>query len=351
MKLFTGLYLILIAFCVFLTACDETGMMLDIVDDVIVDDTTDWHYLPEKNITLNFPEWLKDGSQGQIGLGEAHPQGRDESFMLQQWQAVFYQDHIFIPDKSATHVYVFDMNGNLLDDKTVAREVILGGRASRFAPHFGNVSLEGKFLGKTHPRQSVADYVRYMSIEGNILTIEVGWYPGFQGTWITRMGFAETTTTYWNMDTGDITFGRTVKSDCWVSWKGADGQTWGNQVWCDDAADYDPDKPYPYGSRLLFSTETHDYFINSRKNGTGGAPFDYSKPYKILTKDGIFVGHFNPDMLVHSRDNQWRFRKGIYYENTLYMLAETVPHNDVDKDLGIDPYTFYAFQQIGIETL
>ncbi len=348
MKVFASLYFIFIVPCLLFLGCGETGSVLDVVDDVITEQTNsdipNWSYYREKNITLNFPEWLKDGSQGQIGLDEAHPHAPDESFILAQWKAVFHEGHIYIPDSSATHVYVFDMSGNMLEDKTMAREVILGGRASPFAPHFGNVSLEGEFLRKTHPDQSVADFVRYMSIEGDILTIEIGWWPGYKNTWITRMGFAESTTTYWNIGTGQISFGRTDKLDCWVEWTDEEGQSWTTTKWCSEVDDFDPNKPYD--DYLLFSTETHDYFLDFvHKEGKSIGPTDYSKPYKILTKDGVFVGHFNPDILVHGRDDQWRFRHGIYYGNILYMLAQTVPATDVDTWLNLNPYTFYAFKQ------
>ncbi|MYA71754.1 hypothetical protein F4141_24965 [Candidatus Poribacteria bacterium] len=94
MKVFASLHLIFIALCFAFVACDETDSVLDVVDDVITEQldskVPEWVYVPEKNITLNFPKWLKDGSQGQIGLGEAHLHGPDESFELSRYHAVFH---------------------------------------------------------------------------------------------------------------------------------------------------------------------------------------------------------------------------------------------------------------------
>lgn len=350
MKTFTDLYFfVLLSFCAVFTGCGDELKVLDIVDDVAREQTdtiiSDWQYRPEKNITLNFPEWLKDGSQGQIGLGEAHPHAPDESFELEQWHALFHEGYIYIPDHSATHVYVFDMNGDLLMDKTMVREIILGGRASPLAPHIGNVSLEGEFLRKTHPDMSVADFVRSVKAEGNRLVIEIGWWPGYATTWITRVGFLKSTTTYWDLSTGEITFGGTVEHDCWIDYQDETGKRWAGNTWCDTAeqeqAEIDANNGIkPIIPKLLFSTGIHDYVFDNNTDDNG-----YYKGYAILTKQGSYVGHFNPDELVIGKRRDIRFSHGIYYENTLYMLAQTVPHNDIDTQLGIDPYTFYAFQQ------
>lgn len=347
MKVFASLHLIFIALCFAFVACDETDSVLDVVDDAIAEqsdsEVPEWQYVPEKNITLNFPEWLKDGSQGQIGLGEAHPHAPDESFELSMFHAVFRNGYIYIPDASATHVYVFDFQGNMLDDKTIAREIILGGRASHFAPHFGNVSIDGKFLRKTHPDQSVADFVRHVKVQDNKLVIEIGWWPGYANTWITRVGFAESTTTYWDLSTGEISFGRTDKLDCWIDYQDETGQRWTTTVWCEDAEqaqkeidDNDGIKPTDY-SVLAFSTEQHDYFRNINLEWSG---------YKILTKEGVHVGWFKPKELIGITDSEfinpiWTiFNHGIYYKDILYMLT-----SGTDLRADLDRYTFYAFQQ------
>ncbi|RKU31581.1 hypothetical protein C6499_04245 [Candidatus Poribacteria bacterium] len=357
MKTLTSLLLILLAFFVF--GCEDAENMLKpvLVEEQTNTDIPDWQYYPEKNITLNFPEWLKDGSQGQIGLGEARPHGPDRSFVLTR-TSLFHEGHIYIPDASATHVYVFDMNGNMLADRTMARENILGGRASPFAPHFGNVSLDGKFLRKTHPGQSVADFLRYMKVEGNTLVIEIGWHPGFQDTWITRIGHAKSTTTYWDLSTGDISFGRTVKEDCWIRWKDKTGQKWGINTWCDVAEqeqkeidDNDGVSPAHYDYDLIFSTEQHDYVYDIDTNVY--VPDEHTGKLinkwfgcKVLTKEGVHIGWFNPDVLVHGREDVGFFIGGFIYETTLYMISERIPpDHPLYNEIEIDPYTFYAFQQ------
>lgn len=309
MKRFFVLFLLVFV----VIGCDE-GM--EITDDIITSEPMteqsaipQWRRAPHMDITLKVPEWLKIGMIGESPneitfLHEEQPSfgfGMDRSFILNFEIGAIYQNHIYVPDRSAMYIYVFDFNGNMLEDETLSRDIILGGRASRFAPHFGNVTINGKLKHRGTIDQSIADAVRSIYVEGNTLITEVFWYEGYDRNWthVSRLS-AGSTTIHWDLDTGDYHFGLT-KRPCW------DGGP-NDDLWC----------------------------LHSSLSGIEVSDYGFLDSPNVLPIDG-----FNPDELVHGRTDLWRFRYGVFYEDTLYMPVFFVEGDEV---LGTIPYTLYAFQ-------
>lgn len=277
MKVFTSLYLICALALFAFFGCDEVKLLrpVDMTSEQAGDSILQWEYRPELNITL------------------------DTDYNSLPRKFAIHDDLIYFSNIYATKVYIFDMDGKLTN--TFSRDVILGGRASIFAPHFGTHTVDGK---PKYEGAAIADFIRSVKISNGQLIAEVGWWEGFENSWAEVRSFAGSTTVYWDLDTGNYWFGDT-KRPCWDD----------SDKWC-----------IRKNNTIRGEVETTNAFLDD---------------LSVLPIDG-----FNPDALVHDMDETYsRFRRGhgVIYGDVVYVVPIS-GHTD-DALFSILPNTLYAFQK------
>ena len=219
---FAGLCLFSFLLCVFLS-CDE-GM--EIADDIIIsepsteiaDDVPQWRRVPELDITFKIPDELLTG---KIAMSKTNSVDFDVSFMISLGSATFYEEHVYMADSSGMHIYVFDMDGNLLPDKTLKRKEIYSREGNR-SNHAGNVDADNniKYAVVDNGRAgslSISDSLLGMYVHNDIFYLEILWQPAYKGSTISRYHLWWVNIVVMHLSTGEFSVIDTLPN---VSWEG-----------------------------------------------------------------------------------------------------------------------------------